>query len=89
MAKEAHKRQHTLPAAVRATVDIHGLGALLGPDGKPWSRNTVRRRMAADKNFPKPIYDGYREQWYVDEALAYKATWPRRQHYEGSEAGAA
>ena len=89
MTKEARKLQHTLPASVRITIDIHALGTLLGPDGKPWSRNTIRRRMAADKKFPKPIYDGYREQWYEDEARAYKAAWPRRQHYEGSDADAA
>jgi len=74
---------------IRPTVDIHGLGAILGPEGKPWSRNTVKRRMAADPNFPKPVDDGWRLQWFVDEAQAYKEGWPRRQSVAEGNGGAA
>ena len=73
---------------IRHTVDIHGAGAILGPEGKPWSRNTMKRRMAADPNFPKPVDDGWRLQWFIDELQAYKERWPRRQYVAESEAEA-
>ena len=64
----------------RPTVDIHGAGEALGPQGKPYSRNTVKRRMAADPSFPRPFDDGGRLQWFLDELLAWKETRPRRQY---------
>jgi predicted DNA-binding transcriptional regulator AlpA len=63
---------------IRPTVDIHGAGEALGPQGKAWSRNTIKRRMAADSSFPRPFDDGGRLQWFLDELLAWKESRPRR-----------
>jgi hypothetical protein len=65
---------------IRPTADIRLLGKMLGPEGKPLSRNTIKRRMAKDPDFPRPFHDGYRLQWFVDEAVAYKESRPRRQY---------
>ena len=70
----------------RPTVDIHGAGEALGPKGKPYSRNTVKRRMAADPSFPRPFDDGGRLQWFLDELLAWKETRPRRQYVATADA---
>ena len=72
---------------IRPTADIRLLGKMLGPEGKPLSRNTIKRRMARDPDFPKPFHDGYRLQWFVDEAVAYQDSRLRRQ--DGGEHGEA
>jgi hypothetical protein len=75
----------------RATVDLDGARALLGPEGKPWGRNTVKRRAAKHPDFPKPMHDGYRLLWFVDELLEWKQRWleslPRRQYTADHERG--
>ena len=65
---------------IRTTVDIRGAGEALGPKGKPWSRNTIKRRMVADPTFPRPFDDGWRLQFFLDELLAWKETRPRREY---------
>jgi hypothetical protein len=72
----------------RPTVDIHGAGEALGPQGKPWSRNTVKRRMMADPSFPCPFDDGGRLQWFLDELLGWKESRPRRQYVAAGDADA-
>ena len=68
----------------RPTVYTRGAREFLGPEGKPWGLNTLKRRMARDPTFPKPLDDGYRLLWYVDELLEWKERWlaslPRRQY---------
>ena len=64
----------------RLTIDIKTLGRLLGVVGKPMSRNAIKRRMETDPDFPQPFDDGYRLQFYEDEAVANKESRPRRQY---------
>ena len=64
----------------RPTIGIRTLGTLLGVEGKPVSRNAIKRRMAVDPDFPRPFHDGYRLHWFEDEALAYQESRPRRQY---------
>ena len=66
---------------MRETVGIKEAGKILGPRERPWSVNTIKRRMAKDPTFPKPWHDGFRLQWWVDELINWKETQPRAQHY--------
>ena len=64
----------------RTRVDIHGAGAILGPEGKPRARSTIYRDMENIPDFPRPFYDGYRLQWFADELYDYIVSRPRRQY---------
>jgi hypothetical protein len=64
----------------RVRVDIHGAGAILGPEGKPRARSTIYRDMEKNPDFPRPFSDGYRLQWFADELYDYIASRPRRQY---------
>ena len=65
---------------IRPTADTKGAGKILGPEGKPWSRNTIKRKGESDPTFPKPLHDGYRLQWFIDELVTWKESQPRRQY---------
>ncbi len=64
----------------RTRVDINRVRKEVGPDGKPVSRSTIYRKLDNDPTFPRPIDDGYRLQWYLDEVCTWIASRPRRQY---------
>ena len=72
----------------RTRVDINRVRQEVGPDGMPVSRSTIYRKLDNDPTFPRPLDDGYRLQWYLDEVREWISSRPRRQ-YRGNHGEAA